>query len=210
MRLFTSKGYHLASLSKLAKLVYSVFLAFTAVGLWTSWQIYADRIGGDLDGPAGEPSVAERYVAGARAQAPPATSDGPTLDLPPEPGVAAISPPAEDVKGPWILDLTHQHAFSVSVVFLILAHLFMLTRLHAFTAGAVIGVAGVSALAHVLAPVLIHASDGGWLWLMPVSGAAMGVSWTLMVIWSALAMWLGLGARQGGRPAPAETDAAQG
>ena len=199
MRLFTTKGYHLASLSPLSKLVYSVFLVFTAVGLWTSWEIYASRIGGDLDGPDGAPSVAERYVAEPRGGGGVAASDGPALDLPPEPGEASRAQ-AEDVKGPWILDVFHQHTFSVSVVFLILAHLFMLTRLQTGVAGVVIGVAGVSALAHVLAPVLIHAS-GGWLWLMPVSGALMGVSWTGMVAWSALAMWFRVGAPQGARPA---------
>ncbi|TNF24876.1 MAG: hypothetical protein EP329_24115 [Deltaproteobacteria bacterium] len=207
MRLFTSKGYHLSSLSPLAKLVYSLFLVFTAVGLWTSWEIYATRIGGSLDGPSGTPSVAERYVAGSRADEATTSSDGPALDLPPEPGMEAAGAPVEDVKGPWILDVFHQHTFSVSVVFLILAHLFMLTRLHAVTAGVVIGVAGVSALAHVLAPPLIHASDGGWLWLMPVSGALMGVSWTAMVLWSALAMWFRVGARQGSRPNGAAADA---
>lgn len=199
MRLFTSKGYHLSSLSPLAKLVYSVFLLFTAIGLWTSWDIYATRIGGALDGPPGAPSVAERYVTGARADDT-AASDGPALDLPPEPGEAAGVAQVEDVKGPWILDVTHQHAFSVSVVFLILAHLFMLTRLNAWTAGVVIGVSGASALAHVLAPLLIHGSDGGWLWLMPVSGALLGVSWTAMVAWTALAMWFHVSARQGARP----------
>lgn len=195
MKLFIAKGYHLASLAPLAKVVYTFFLAFTALGLWTSWEIYAQRIGPDLDGPAGAPSVMERYAPSASREEAAAPSGGPTLELdglPPEPTTPAA---AEDVKGPWVLDVFHQHAFSVSVVFLILAHLFMLTRLAPWLAGATIVLAGLSALAHVLAPVLIHAT-GAWAWLMPASGAAMGLSWTFMTLWSLAAMWLGVGARR--------------
>jgi len=197
MRLFVTRGYHLASLNPLAKVTYTVFLVFIALGLWTSWEIYATRIGDRLEGPAGTPSVAERYVEAPRPAAT-APGDGPQLDLPGldggEEGLPSDEDTAnQDVKGPWVLDVFHQHTFSVSVVFLILAHLFMLTRLHAAVAGAVITLAGLSALAHVLAPVIVH-ETGGALWLMPVSGALMGLSWTAMVLWSLVAMWLGVGA----------------
>ena len=30
---------------------------------------------------------------------------------------------------------------------------------------------------------------GAWLWTMPVTGAAMALTWTLMVLWSLVAMW---------------------
>ena len=195
MRVFAARGYHLVSLSPLAKGVYSIFLMFVSIGLWTSWEIYVTRIGGALEGPRGTPSVAERYVE-ARMAALEATGGGPRLDLEGLGGVESSRGDGagdEDLKAPWVLDVFHQHTFTVSVVFLILAHLFMLTRLHTALAGVVIAVAGVSALAHVLAPVLIHGT-GGWLWLMPVSGALMGVSWTAMVAWSLVAIWFGVGA----------------
>lgn len=192
MKLFLQKGFHLSQLALPARLVYSLFLVFIGVGLWTSAVIYRDRIGGDLRGPPGKPSVEDRYVNRAPA-APPAAAAGPAMDLGPEdavpPSPGAVTP-AEDLKAPWVMDVFHQHLFTIAVVFLILAHLFMLTRLHYAVAAAVILVAGLGALLHVLAPVLIWASDGGWLWLMPVSGAAMGVSWTAMVLWSLGAMWL--------------------
>ena len=194
MKLFLQKGFHLSQLALPARLVYSLFLVFIGVGLWTSAVIYRDRIGGDLRGPPGKPSVEDRYVNRPAASPPlPATAGGPAMDLGPEEPVAPPTvalAPAEDLKAPWVMDVFHQHLFTVAVVFLILAHLFMLTRLHHAVAAAVIAVAGVGALLHVLAPVLIWASDGGWLWLMPVSGAAMGVSWTAMVLWSLGAMWL--------------------
>ena len=96
--------------------------------------------------------------------------------------------PPEDTKAIWILDVFHQHVFTVSVVFLILAHLFVMTGLSQGFAGGVVVVAGMSSLLHVLAPVIIW-KTGGALWLMPVSGAVMGVSWTLMVAWTFVAMW---------------------
>lgn len=184
MKLFIAKGYHLAALPVPAKLVYSLFLVFIAIGLWTSWAMYRDRIGADLQGPVGQPSVQERYVN--RAAQPSQAGVGPALDLD-EP---AAPKPTEDLKKPWVMDVFHSHVFSVSVVYLILAHLFMLTRLHPVASGGVIALAGLSALLHVLAPVIIW-KTGTWLWLMPVSGASMGLSWTAMVAYTLLAMWFG-------------------
>ncbi len=183
MKLFIAKGYHLAALPVPAKLVYTFFLLFIGIGLWTSWAMYRDRIGGDLQGPAGKPSVQERYV---NRPASSSNSAGPALELD-EP---AQTKPSEDLKKPWIMDVFHSHVFSVSVVFLILAHLFMLTRLHPAVAGGVIALGGLSSLVHVLAPVIIW-QTGGWLWLMPLSGAAMGLSWTAMVVYALGAMWFG-------------------
>lgn len=186
---------HLRSLSVPARLVYSLFLVFIALGTWSSFVMYGDRIGADLRGPAGRPSVEERYVNRPVA----AEAGGPALELDEAPAPVPAQP--EDLKRPWVLDVFHQHAFSVSVVFLILAHLFMLTRLHPAVAGSVIALAGVSALAHVLAPVVIW-KTGGWFWLMPASGAAMGVSWTLLIVWSFFAMWFGKpSSREAGPPA---------
>ncbi|MEZ4266996.1 MAG: hypothetical protein R3F39_11500 [Myxococcota bacterium] len=196
MKLFIQKGYHLGSLALPAKLVYTIFLVFIGTGIWTSWAIYADRIGSDLESTRDGPSVAERYVDASlseSAPAEPAAADGMDIDLPddePEPAVAAASS-----QWPWILDVFHQHLFTVSVVFLILGHLFMLTRLHPMIASVVVLLAGLSSLLHVLAPVIIH-KTGGALWLMPVTGATMGLSWTAMVLWTLGAMWLGTGARR--------------
>ena len=184
MKLFIAKGYHLAALPVPAKLVYSLFLLFIAVGLWTSWAMYRDRIGANLRGPPGQPSVEERYVARSL----PAAAGGPALELGDDPPPASV--PREDLKKPWVMDVFHQHVFSISVVFLILAHLFMLTRLQPWLAGSLILLGGLSALLHVLAPVLIW-RFGTLFWLMPVSGAAMGFSWTAMVGWTFATMWFG-------------------
>lgn len=203
MKLFVRKGYHLASLAVPAKLIYTLFLIFIGLGVWSSFALYSDRIGPDLEGPAGSPSVQERYVNRApesrtnRDAGPTLHLDGPALDLDDEgpsttPAIALPTPPSppEDLKRPWVLDVFHQHLFSVSVVFLILAHLFMLTGLHPAPSGVVIAIAGASSLLHVLAPVIIW-KTGGWLWLMPATGATMGLSWSSMILWTFGAMWLG-------------------
>ncbi len=188
MKLFISKGYHLGALAVPAKLVYTLFLLFILLGLWSSALMYGDRIGSRTTSEPGQVSVQERYVN----RAPKATTGGPALDLGDEPPAAkaeVLAAPTEDLKRPWILDVFHQHLFSVSVVYLILAHLFMLTRLHPAAAGTVIALAGLSSLLHVLAPVIIW-KTADFFWLMPVSGAAMAVTWTLMSGWTLLAMWL--------------------
>lgn len=188
MKLFISKGYHLGALAVPAKLVYTLFLAFILLGLWSSAVMYSDRIGSQNTSDPGQLSVQERYVN----RAPKAATGGPALELGEEPVQAkpeARAAAAEDLKRPWILDVFHQHVFSVSVVYLILAHLFMLTRLHPAVAGTVIALAGLSGLLHVLAPVIIW-KTADFFWLMPVSGAAMALTWTAMSGWTLLAMWL--------------------
>ncbi len=186
------RGYHLAGLSNTAKLVYSIFLGFIVLGMWSSIEIYDQRIGSELQGAPGSTSVRGRYLdhqtPGAGAAA-----DGPTMELPPEEGLAGEDEGAASAgKWAWILDVFHQHVFSISVVWLVLAHLFMLTRLHPMISGVVILLSGLASMSHVLAPLIIHQLDTG-AWLMPVSGIAMALTWLVMVAWTFMAMWFGLG-----------------
>ncbi len=196
------RGYHLAGLPVAAKLVYTIFLVFILLGLWSSVEIYEVRLGWDLQG---SPSVHERYVGGgAKIAAEPA--GGPSLDLPPDEAVdgdvtAPVGEEPDSIaesKWPWVLDVFHQHLFSISVIWLVLAHLFMLTRLHPAISGTVIILSGIASLMHVVAPVIINRLEIGH-WLMPVSGTAMALTWLLMIGWSLMAMWFGVG-----RPAEPE------
>lgn len=191
MKIFVARGYHIGGLGVAAKLVYTIFLVFTLLGIWSSWAIYSLRIGPALDGPAGQPSVTERYIDRA-ADAPTEAAGGPALELDLPEEDAREPAPGSSLKWSWLLDVFHQHLFTISVVFLILAHLFMLTRLHPGLVGTVVLLGGASSLAHVLAPLIIHLS-GSAQWLMPASGAVMGLSWTAMALYTLLAMWLRLG-----------------
>jgi len=180
VKLFIQRGGRLAALPLPAKLVYSGFLVFIAIGTWTSWDLYAERV-------ATEDAVKERYVP-APPPAPEEPVGGPVLDLEGDEPVAAAEAP-EDLKGPWVMEVFHQHVFSIGVVWLILAHLFMLCGLGPGAKSAVIAVSGVSSLGHVLAPPIIW-KTGGFLWLMPVSGAAMGITWTLMIVITFVSLWV--------------------
>lgn len=187
MKIFVRQGYRIASLPVPAKLLYSFFLIFILIGLWTSWVLYDDRL-------ADKKQIHERYVN--ETVEPPAAVEsegGPVLELEPmldEPALDGVAAPETDLKGPWVMDVFHQHVFSVSVVWLILAHLFMLVPLVNGLKGAGIVVSGGSALLHVLAPPIIW-KTGGSEWLMPWSGAAMGLTWTAMVVITLVAMWFG-------------------
>ncbi|MAE70098.1 MAG: hypothetical protein CME06_06475 [Gemmatimonadetes bacterium] len=184
MKVFTGNGYHVASLPLPVKCVYTLFLICIALGIWSSVEIHRVRVG-DADG------VAARYV-GESAASNGVAASGPSIELPFGDDSAT---PEIDLEWTWILDLFHQHIFSIAVVYLILAHLFVLTGLPPAFSGGIVFIAGAAALAHTAAPLLIHWS-GGLLWLMPVSGAAMAISWSVIVLWTLWAMWLALGSGQ--------------
>lgn len=187
------RGYHLAGLSVAAKLVYTIFLLFVLLGIWSSVEIYDTRLGGTAAAGA-QGAVAERY---GQPVAPSQPGDGgPDLELPPPDGAvvatAGADEPQGDARWGWILDVFHQHLFSICVVWLVLAHLFMLSRLHPAITGAVVITSGIVTLLHVLAPLIIY-QTGAVLWLMPVTGVGMAATWLMMTLWTALAMWFGLG-----------------
>ena len=194
MKIFIMRGYHLAGLSVAAKLVYTIFLLFVMLGLWSSVEIYETRVGWQTAAADGRDSVLARYGPPATAAQP--LSGGPTLDLPPDEGVAAPADGGGDelaaARWSWLLDVFHQHLFSICVVWLVLAHLFMLTRLHPAITGTVVILSGVVSLLHVLAPLIIFKA-GGLTWLMPLSGVGMAITWLLMTGWTGMAMWFGFG-----------------
>ena len=194
MKIFIMRGYHLADLSVAAKLVYSIFLIFVLLGMWSSVEIYEARVGWQQNAAEGRDSVLARYGPPATAARP--SEGGPNLDLPPDEEAAAPADGGVDelaaARWSWILDVFHQHLFSICVVWLVLAHLFMLTRLHPAITGAVVILSGVVSLLHVLAPLIIF-QTAGLSWLMPLSGAGMAVTWLLMTGWPGVAMWFGFG-----------------
>ena len=168
-------------------------MIFVLLGIWSSIEIYETRLGGHDEG-AEQVTMAARY---GRPVAPPRQADGgPELDLPPADGGAEVAVADLDqltnARWGWIMDVFHQHLFSICVVWLVLAHLFMLTRLHPALTGGVVIASGVLTLLHVLAP-LVMFQTGAMFWLMPVSGAGMGATWLLMTLWTGLAMWFGFG-----------------
>jgi hypothetical protein len=180
VREFTSGPGRLRVLSIGSKLLYSAFLVAALTGLLVSWKLYGAAVG------SGGPRA---YYAGeAVAPAAPAVeSGGPSLDLPQE--AAVPKPMVEQISERRLLEVTHFHIFTIPIYVLVLAHLFLLTRLPSWihTTGIVtaVGSSGV----HIAGPWIVrgHASLA---FLMPVSAILMLVAMAAIGIVTGLDMWL--------------------
>jgi hypothetical protein len=195
MRQFASKGFRLWQLPTTAKLVYTVFCLFTLLGLLSSVLYFVDLMGVAPEGAA-------RYYRGAPTSGSAARSpvekkaavkpDGPSLDLPPDdpaarPGEALL------VGIPYrkLIEVSHFHLFTVPVVLLILAHLFMLTDLREPTKIGWIGLASLASFVHLAAPWLVRYVSPGASVLMPTTGALMLGAMAVLTGYPIYAMWWG-------------------
>lgn len=190
MRIF-ARPSSLKRLSLEARLVYSGFCVFMAVGYATTAWFYLD------DGLGVRPAQAARYYVGAAAApAPAGAPGGPAVELPGGPAMELPGDlPAPEAlhlaKSPrQVMETFHFHLFSVSVCLLILAHLFMMCGLSTGIKAAVVTLGYGASLAHVLAPPLIRLVHPGWAVLMFPSAAAMGLTWLIMTLWPLVEMWV--------------------
>lgn len=206
MRQF-ARPFPITRLSLEARVLYTGFLLFLLLGMFSSVWLYRDSFGG-LSGQ----SAAEYYQGStAPAQAPRAKegqgtgpalelpSDGPALDLPGEAAEAApmrLEKPARQV-----METFHFHLFTVPVVLLIVGHLFMLTGLATRVKVGIIILATVATFVHLLAPLLVRFVGASWGWLMPVSVVAAVLGWLPLLVWPLWEMW---------RPVPAEGEGVSG
>lgn len=178
------RGGVLPKLSLPARLVYSIFLAFTVAGLSLTGWLVSDMVGPDLSGAA-------EYYAGVPAAAPDvegpdsAATGGLVLDLPDELGVEEPTP-MSDRK---LLEVTHFHLFSMPVYLLILSHIFMLSTLSNRSKIAWIVVASVSTAAHMAAPWLAAADRPGSTAFYAISGAVLTCAYLVMCLVPLREMW---------------------
>lgn len=166
MKDFIRRAGRLRSLPLSARWVYSVFNVFSLIALVETAWLGADMVGADLSG-------VESYYAGKAppAPAPAAPSGGPVIELPDE----TITPEAAPMPLRKLLEVTHFHLFTMPVYLLILAHLFMLSRVRSgpklgFIIGGSLGV-----LLHMLAPWVARSGT-------PLSVAFYGVSGSLLLV----------------------------
>lgn len=150
MRQFASPQFHLRTAPGWLRLIYGGFLVITAVGLLTQAGFQVERIGWS----PGE--IAMYYRGGETAE---------TMSLPKPFG--------------YFVEVTHFHAFTMGVIFLILAHLFAASSVSPPVKGAIILVVFLGILGDLLAPWLIRYLAAGFAWLQ-------------LAAWGAL--WLGGGA----------------
>lgn len=171
-----------------AKILYTAFAMATLAGLLVSWRLYGAAIG-----DAG----AAAYYSGATA-APAksaAPSDGPAIDLAPEdakPRVMVVEMPERK-----LLEVTHFHLFSIPVLVLILAHLWLLAKIPPWLqhGGAIAAV--VTSGLHIGAPWIARGRPA-LSFLVGGSGASMLIVLGVMALWATIDMWLPRGRASGG------------
>jgi hypothetical protein len=182
MRQFSSSGFRIWNLGITARVLYTAFCALTFLGVVSSVLYYGDLVGAGTSGIA-------RYYAGvgpSPAGAPSASGAGPAIDLPAEeqghPIVVAVTYRK-------LLEVTHFHLFTMPVVFLIVAHLFLATGLgeKAKLAWIVAGIGGVTL--HLAAPWLVRYAGPSLAFVHAISGALLTVTMATLTIYPMVAMW---------------------
>lgn len=149
MKNFATPSFRLRDASFEIRLVYTLFLLLILGGLATTWFLQFQRIGISYE------RVVAYYLGG-------------------EIGGQMFFPKNLNA----LLEETHFHAFSMSVVFLILAHLFMATSL---SRGA--------KLFFILTTFFSHVFDMGSSWLTRI----LSPTFAYLLILSWLGLWLGYG-----------------
>ena len=147
MKNFAHSSFRLRESSFEIRLVYSLFLLFILGGLATTWAFQFERIGFSYQ------RIVVYYLGG-------------------------------EIQGQMffpknlnaLLEETHFHTFTMSVVFLILSHLFLATSLGRATK-----------LLFILVTFFSHAADMGSTWLIRLQSA--GFAYVLLASW--VGLWVG-------------------
>lgn len=186
MKDFIRRAGRLRSLPRSARLVYSVFNLFSLLALAETAWLGADMVDANLSGVesyyAGKPAVPP---SAASAPTPTADGGGPVIELPDE----VLTPEAPPMPVRKLLEVTHFHLFTMPVYLLILAHLFMLSRISSriklsFIVGGSLGV-----LLHMLAPWVARSGTPLSTVFYGVSGSLLFVSMLVMSVVPLIEMW---------------------
>jgi hypothetical protein len=193
VKVFAQKKARLRAMPWLARLVYSIFLLFTIAGLELTLGLTHSMVGIGLE-------ELDSYYAGVEAETSPTlaapeqnglTNDaqgGLVLELPPEAQATAAPEPMAARR---LLEITHFHLFSIPVVYLILAHLYMLTQAGERRKAAWISVGAIATAMHIAAPWIARQWPGGASKLVYASsGAMMLLSYTVMCLRPLWDMWM--------------------
>ena len=186
MRQFASSGFRLWNLSREARVLYSAFCALTFLGVVSSALYYGDLVG------AGTRGVARYYAGAGEAPAPAAVPSeapvgGPAIELPEE--VERGRPIVVAVTYRKLLEVTHFHLFTMPVVLLIVAHLFLATGLGDRAKLAWIVAGSASVTLHLATPWLVRYVGPSLAFLHVLSGAALTVTMSVLTIYPVVTMW---------------------
>ncbi|HSI03553.1 MAG: hypothetical protein ACAI38_01635 [Myxococcota bacterium] len=148
-------------LSLEARILYSGFCAFVAIGVATSVWLYLD------DGLSVLPGSAARYYLGDPAS------------------MVFEKPPRQ------VMETFHFHVFVVPIVLLVVGHIYLMCELRLRTKAWTLGLATVATLLHLLAPVLVRFAGAGASVLVFPSALLMAGLWLVLTIYPIFAMWFG-------------------
>jgi hypothetical protein len=182
---FAAGPGRLRVLSVSAKVLYTAFLFAALTGLLVSWKLYGAAVGeaGPRAYYAGEVPVA----AASAVAAPAADVGGPSLDLPQE--IAAKKPMVEQISDRRLLEVTHFHVFTIPIFVLVIAHLWLLTRLPSWVHSGGVSMAVASSAVHVAGPWIVRGHPA-LSPLMPISAITMLLVLAGMSIASGIDMWM--------------------
>jgi|SRR5947209_5620481 len=170
MREFASATSRVASLPPPAKALYSGFCALTAMGFGTAIALYAQilRLGARTT-----PAELFDHLVGYYNPSAAPSGVGP---------LGSISTRA-------LLQVTHFHLFSMSVVLLIVGHLFFLTRLSMGAKRGFILASVAATVLHLFAPWAIVLFGRTLAVLYPLSGFALAVTYGVLMAVPLYEMW---------------------
>jgi hypothetical protein len=191
MRQFSSSGFRLWKLGREARVLYTAFCVLTFLGIVSSVAYYEDLVGNGTRG-------IQRYYAGVEGggavggAAGPATGggpgrQGPAIEMPEdaEPG----RPIVVAVTYRKLLEVTHFHLFTLPVVLLIVAHLFLATGLGDGAKLGWIGAAIASVALHLASPWLVRYGSARLAFLHVLSGSALTLTMSVLTLYPAFVMW---------------------
>ena len=155
MRDFQGRSGTLARLSTGAKALYLSFNLLTVLGFATALLLYWDSLGLKFA------SVSAYYLG----------NDDPDAMV-----IAVEKTPR------YLLEITHQHLFSMPVVMVVLGHLFLLARGGPWKTAVVIA-APVLTILHLAGPWIVRYGGSGWAWWMPVTAIPYVAVYVFMALW---------------------------
>lgn len=175
MREFASPATRAAALPRPVKALYTAFCALTAAGLLSCIGLYDGVVRfGARTTPA---ELYGRLVAYYR---PPPDRPAPA---------SREAGPAPHMSARKLLEVTHFHLFSMPLYLLVLGHLFLLTGVGARAKMGWISASGAATAIHLLAPWCVYFGGGALAWLYPISGAALLVSFAVLMGVPLYEMW---------------------
>jgi len=173
MREFASPATRAGALPRPVKVLYTAFCALTVAGLLSCLGLYDGvvRFGARTTPAELYDHLVTYYQPGGRTPA------------------AGEAMPAPRMSARKLLEVTHFHLFSMPLYLLVVAHLFLLTGVGARAKMGWISASVAATATHLLAPWCVYFGGRALAWIYPISGAALLVSFAVLMGVPLYEMW---------------------